>query len=624
MAVVYVLYTPDDPFSRRRTEMLVGSMVLAGVRYGRFTAQDIDPATLKIRAQIWETSHWKRADDLLPDAILDLSRPSSPRTAAETALLSTVPHSSRIDLNLYELLNLLAQDSEFRNHIAPIRPLTDFADLQEGLAQWGPVILKSCTEQGRMPSLVIIPEAANWRVHETHSNRLMNDSALHALIQARLGDQLFIQRFVPSRNPLGRQTILHLTLQQRGDGCWMTPDIRGVLATDALFASLDAGGEFEGMPFKMGDFCPPVSDPQTDLPKLNSIVQRLGAAAARRVEELLPGPCATLGFSVGFDLQSRPWIVSATPRPVAPRRPGKNMEFFRHLSQFALGLATPRTPYQHTAPSLTPTQLPQPTAGTTIIGQILPEQIDRLISDQPPWLDIGVGNGGRTLLAAVGTQAGEPGGRATSWSPLLSLRLGVATSDIIADPKPERPSIKATENYIGGGLLRLGETTLMRSARVPLLQAQLHQGQQELNGIPPSLLWLEDPDLGLRPLTPEQRSLELQNTVTWFEHLCAHGQSGAWGVILFNPAHPASLGLLRELREMAGSDSRLTHVGVRGTSFPAALSRILAKYQLHPVLVVRNATLNGSRMTQLRAEGVSLLQQWQANPSASTAHAGES
>ncbi len=614
MPTVFVLFSRNDPFSVQRSEMMVGAMVLSGVRYGRFTARDIDSATLKIGAQIWESSRWIHADDLLPDAILDFSLPGTPRARQEAALLSTIPHSVRIDLDRYDLLNLLARGGEFEDHIAPIRPLTDMVDVQKSLSEWGPVILKSSTEK-EQPSLIVVPEGKKWRIHEPFSNRLVNESALHALIRERLDSRFFLQRFLPSRNPQGRQTILHLTLQQRGDGCWMTPDIRGVLATDGLFASLDVGGEFEGMPFKVDDFCPPFSNPDTDLPKLNSTVQRLGTAAARKVQELLPGPCATLGLSVAFDLQSKPWIVSVTPRPVAPRRPGKNMEFFRHLAQFALGLDKPRTSIFLPAPRRSPGRISVPAKGMTIRGQILPEQIEPFLAHQPPWVDLGVGNGGRALLAALGKRAESLNPDSSDTRPFISLRLGIATSDIIRDPQSKRPKIKATEDYIGGGILRHCETALMRSIRVPLLQAQLDHGLRELNGHPPDLLWLEDPDLGVRPLKPEERSRELHQTAAWFDKLCAVGQAGSWGVILFNPVHPATLDLLHKLYEFSSSESYLSHAGVRGASVPATLRVKLEEYGLHPVLIVQSPDSDGLGMTRNQPKEASRLLQWRPAPS---------
>ncbi len=622
MPTVFVLFTSDDPFSVQRSEMLVGTMVLAGVRYGRFTARDIDSATLKVRARIWESSHWVHSDDLLPDAILDFSLAGTPRTPQEAALLSTIPHSSRIDLDRYDLLNLLARDRDFEDHIAPILLLTDTVDVQKKLSEWGPVILKSSTEK-EQPSLIVVPEGGKWRIHEPFANRIVNETELHALIRERLNSRFFLQRFLPSRNPQGRQTILHLTLQQRGDGCWMTPDIRGVLATDGLFASLNAGGEFEGMPFKVDDFCPPLSNPKTDLLKLNNTVQRLGAAAARRLQELLPGPCATLGFSVAFDHQSQPWVVSVTPRPVAPRRPGKNMEFFRHLTQFALGLAKPRTAAPWPTPRRYPVRLSLPTTGMTIMGQILPEQIEPFLASKPQWVDLGVGNGGRALLAALGKQAeiSNPGSMAPF--PFISVRLGIATSDIIRDPQSERSKIKATEDYIGGGILRHYESVLMRSIRVPLLQAQLEHGLRELNGHPLDLLWLEDPDLGVRPLKPEERSRELHQTAAWFDNLCAIGQAGSWGVILFNPAHPASLDLLQKLHEFSGSERCLSHVGVRGASVPALLNVKLEEYGLHPVLIVRHLDSDELSMTQNQPKEASRLLQWRPTPYASLQHGEE-
>lgn len=565
MTTIGLLLTPGDAFALQRTELLVGPMVLERVTPFRFTNQNIDPVTLQVSGEIYSGSGWHTVEQERPAAILDLTVPATAREEAERSLLSRTPHSQRIDLDRFELLQLLLADEEFNSSTLPVEPLDSWEAFIQALGRWEGVVIKRRTPRPGPPLLIIEsldaqPDGANWRVSAPYHTQLVDEEALKALVAPRINGRFFMQLFIRSVAVDDRAIMLLTTIQQRGDGAWIRPTVHCILATEGPIAALTAGGEYRGPLFLKNSPEPPVLPPHIDRTSFSRQLMCFGIAIARRVEELVAGPPGALALKVALDRELKPQVMEIGTRPVAPRKAARNLDFYRELTYFALGLSreeggVPSPPKG----SRGSTWRDSPKTGISVRTRIPFADIATIVQGSSPWLDLSLGLGGRDMLRGLrqgpSAEQGSP--------PFLSLRVGYAINDLSTQPEITPANLLAMEEYIGRGAIRWSEVEYMRSVRLPLLQLQFSQALAAAPGVQPDLVWIEDIDLGLRGITLDNQIEELGQTIAWLEQICVQGQAQSWGITLYNCKSPASAQLVKTMKYLAGPENHFSHVSGR-------------------------------------------------------------
>lgn len=579
--MVGLLYNSGDVFGERRTDMLVGPMLLANILPVRFTPEQIDAAGGSVSGECHQLGAWRPCIEVVPATLLDFSVPARSKAPKELALLSALPHSLCTELNRLELLQLLQQDQEFSNCILPSRPLNAPDDFFEVLALWGSLVMKSRFEDAEDWPVLIERQLDQWRLTEFFQQRDLTGADLRAWLQVHSNGRWMLQRYQPVAGVDGRAYALQITVQQRGDGAWMVPALHCMVATESPFACLAAAAEHIGTPFapRWDNIVIP-SDART-YPELNQRLQGLGVTLACRMQELLGGAPGALAFRVLLDTELNPWVVNIDVRAAAPTRAARNMEFFKYMAEFAIGLgrSTVQDGMLHRGACQTPIELPR--HGMAIRTALKPDDLEAAAHTQTHWVDVGLGQGGRSLLHRLVQMRTNR----ADVMPLLSVRLGFVAHDA-AIPTLGAARLNPLEDFAGKGLLRYSEIRLMRSVRRPLLQAQLNHALQVMQSQSPDLIWVDDLELGLRSLPADTRLSELKATAGWLEQVCEQGLSNGWGVCLFSARSPEVVGWFAQLLTITQSSRYFLALGLRGILPDARLCQMAEARGLKLVFLV--------------------------------------
>ena len=586
--VVGLLYSAGDVFGERRTEMLVGPMLLANILPVRFTPDQIDASGSSVNGEFHQSGAWRSGIGLTPETLLDFSPQNRSRAPPELALLRGLPHSLCINLNRLELLQRLMQDREFAGCIAPTRPLNVIDDFFVAMALWGALVVKSRFEDAEESPVLIDRRLDQWRLTEFFQQRAFAETELRDWLQAHCNGRWMLQRHQQTVGVDGRAYALQITVQQRGDGAWMVPTMQCMVATESPFACLAAAAEHIGTPFSPLRDNLVIPSQAKAYPGLSQRLLGLGVTLARRLQELLGGSPGALAFRVLLDEHLNPWVVNLNARAAAPTRAARNMEFFKCMAEFAIGLgrgaSLDSTLLISGVREKTSAMIVLPAQGMTIRTALKPEDIETAAHAQTSWLDVGLGQGGRSLLHRLSQKRADWSGA----SQLLSVRLGFAAHDA-AIPELEADRLNPLEDFAGKGLLRYSEIPLMRSVRQPLMQTQLNCALQVMQPRSPDLIWADDIDLGLRALSTEARLDELKITVDWLDDVCLRGFSAHWGVCLFNARSQEVVDWFEQLLALTHSSTSFIAVGLRGTLPDVRLCQMALARGLKLVFLVAQA-----------------------------------
>ncbi|GAB4215200.1 MAG: hypothetical protein Fur007_12790 [Rhodoferax sp.] len=551
-AVVALLYATDDDLGRRRTELMVGPLLLDGAVPMRVPVTAAGDPQIDA-AQIHRQGGWMTAGTLHPDSVIDTLPPWARRSPALEAWLQALPHTYAIRDNRFALLQYLARDPDVSAHVVATQPVDSPERVWQTLQTHGALVLKPVSEGG--PGTIHLRragEAVQW-CDAQRDHTVDKDALLHALIGLCDG-RWMMQPALSTQSARGYPYALHITVQQRGDGAWMIPTLQCLLATDKPLASLRAGAEHLGTPFA------PLWD-NVVIPKthpgaagLQLRLQGFGIALACALQRRWPSHhLGALAFRVLLDAQLKPWVVNVWSRTPAPTRAARNLEFFKHWSALALGLcrreaalAGAVADIEHAPPVSKDLVRDDGSAdlgsiwGVSVRSQLTPTQQDALVQSMPAWLDVGLGPGSRSLLARLAQSASfssplPPSQPAQQPGPRLSLRLGMAAPDW-ADPQNRWARIQPLEDYAGRDLLRWPELRLMRSLRLPLLQTQWGELARAMAPLKPDVVWLDDLDLALRALPVGEQRAQLQTSLRWFADGVGAGNWPAWGLVFYNAA----------------------------------------------------------------------------------------
>ena len=588
--VIGMLYSLGDTFGEHRTEMLVGPTLLAGFAPVRFTAQNIEADSITVSGQRFGHGAWHPCCPTRPACILDLSQPRTPRTGDEAVLLAAIPHSNRIDLDRWELLAMMQNDDEFSALILPTKVLNSFEDFQAAASQWGRLVLKRRFEEADDEPVLLERQAQGWLLTAFFQKYLMDDATLRDWLANKFDGSWMLQKYVPTQSIDGRAYALQITVQQRYDGAWMVPNLQCMIATDSPFACLSAGAEHIGTPFTPLWENRVIPTTSKAYEGLGSRLQGLGVALTRRIQELTSERPLALGLRVLLDADLNLHVVNFTTRVAAPTRAARNLEFFKHMVECLHGLLAngqsqkSQSHRQHDQDI--PVKVPPP-LGMSIRSLIKPEGVPVLLHATPAWIDMPLGMGGRKLLHDI---QGMP----ADTRPFVSLRVGMAGSDAY-QAELGLPNILALVDYLGKGSLRLSEARFMRSIRPPLLRAQLDQAFALMPTMRPDLVWLEDVDLGLRGISEGKRVAQLEETVQWFNRLCADGAAGTWGLSLYNSNAEDASTLVAQITEIASNNQFFPVIGLRAAQLKPERWVALARKQTVVLLVNTQAELQWVR-----------------------------
>jgi hypothetical protein len=584
-ASIGILYSAGDVFGERRTEMLVGPMLLANILPVRFTPEQIDASGKSVNGEYHEHGSWRpfRASTLT--ALLDFSLPGRSRKSEELALLSAVPHSLCIDSNRLDLLQMLQQDQEFSWCIAPCRPLNSADDFFEALELWDAIIVKSRFGDVQDSPVLIERQLDQWQLTEFFQKSTLTETDLSEWLKTHSDGRWMLQRYQPTNSVDDRSYAMNITVQQRGDGAWMVPTLQCMVATESPFACLAAAAEHIGTPFV------PLWENRvipTQLQAYKGLSQRLlglGVTLARRLQELLGGAPGAIAFRVLLDAELTPWIVNIETRAAAPTRAARNLEFFKLMVEFGIGLGSSSDQNELEIPAGAQTKTVDPISlpkqGLAIRSALKPEEIEAVAHTQASWMDVGLGQGGRSLLHRLIQLRAN----ADDANLLLSVRLGFVTYDA-AIPALAAERLNPLEDFAGKGLLRYNELRNMRCARQPLLQEQLHKALQVMQPQRPDLIFVEDIDLGLRSLPNEERLPALKATVSWLEDVCLSGQSRYWGVCLFSSRSQDAVDWFEQLLALTQPCQSFFALGLRGIKPDARICQLTMKRGLKLVFHV--------------------------------------
>lgn len=564
--LIGLLYNTGDLFGERRVELMVGPMLLAGLQPVKFVSDQIDANSLTVSGHWFKDGTWQARANITIASMLDLSIPNQPRTTAETLLLQKIPHSHRIDLNRWQLFDLLQHHDEVNGLVLPCQPLDSQQDVEDATHQWSAFLLKSRFEDCPDQPCLVEKYPDGWKITNFCQQTCVDDAAFQRWLSDKFNGKWMLQKYLPTASAQARPYALQITVQQRHDGAWMAPTIQCMLATESPFACLQAGAEHIGPPFApvWENVVIPTTHP--NYPGLPARLQCFALVLARRVAELCGCQPMALGFRVLLDQELNPFLANLEVRAAAPTRAARNMDFFRHMAEFAFGLTT-----------ISAENIPQPTrlfdaahpigqspsSGISIRSNIKPEEMVTFMCHPPGWIDLAVGMGGRRALCATNELANDGNPR-----PFVSLRIGLTGNDL-ALPDLGLKRLSAQEEYVGKGLLCWSEVRLMRSARVPLLQAQLHQALQLMPTQGPDMIWVEDIDLGLRALPDTERLPELKRTMAWLDSVCLQGWAGCWGICLFNDKSVESQALLEQMLAQSYGQGFFKKIGIRAANFNA-------------------------------------------------------
>ena len=603
MVTIGLLYSCDDHFSLLRSEMLVGPMLMANVKYIRFLESDIDSKTLRVSGEYYHHSKWVASPFVSLDVILDFSISKQARSDVELALLSKTPHSLRIDLDSFELLNIITLSEYFQKNIPKQKKLYNFEDILDAEKKYKTFVIKNISSIKQKPTLIISKEENIWLVCEPYESYKISTDKLKELLKNRYNGRFFIQEFIESKAYDNRALMFKIIVQQRFDGAWVNPIVRGVIS-DGPLASISSGGEAIGTPLleKDGSY---IRSKKRSPNYLNLKIQRFSVAIAQYLREQIKGSPSALELNVVFNSDLIPQVLSINGRANAPSMPGRTIEFYRHLTDFAIGLSkkNPLAKKRLYAPTCINNDIKNlPLLGTTIKTIVIPENIKNILNPIPLWLDLSIGYGGRTILSDLDALHNH-----STLKPYFSLRIGNAQNDILRDKKPPL-SIIAIEEYIGTGIINYKEAEYMRSLRVPLLQKQFEQAKEALGGTCPNIVFLDDIDLGAYGLSGEQLKEELSKTVDWFEQLCASGGSSFWGITLYNCRSRVSNEIINILNKLCSKSIYYKYIATSLTKIDEDIIDILKNSGLKNIILSKNLT--DKDIATLHFRDIHVLKDW--------------
>ncbi len=557
MITVGMLYSKEDNFSKVRSDLLVGPMLLESINFVRFLSENIQ-SDLKIFAQECIQGDWiDIKEPFCPDVLLDFTLPNSSRSKEEKLLLNKLPHNKRIDQNSYELLQLLIQDDDFKEVIVPIKGISSFSEIKEILKISKKIIIKSKNNTIQPKIIVIFKKGHKWKISLPYEERLLTLKELEVFLNDLDLDGYFIQDYVEALSKEKRSIAFNLVVQQRFDGSWLSPIVRGIHSTRGPIASLCSGGEFIGTPLLMDDvtYFQFPSRYKRGL-HINLKLQRLSVCIARRLEELIEGAPCSIGLKFLLDEKLMPKLVNIEPRTIGYSAPGRHLEFYRNIVQFSQGLMKEQeiSSKRKKLESKHKEDKTIPPYGITSRKILKPIECDTILENNTQWIDVSIGHGSRQFIHDI-CQAKD------QRNVFLSFRVGFALNDRV---QGYRQSILALEDYLGTGIIRWSETEYMRSIRPPLLQKQYEQIEPYLvGGDNLDLMWIEDIELGLRGLNQSEQDKALNNMIEWFEKMCHLGQAKQWGVIFFNVRNKPAFELLKKLQLLSKNCKYFTTIATR-------------------------------------------------------------
>lgn len=605
MKSIGFLFHSDDPFALNRLELLVGPMRLAGLELFRFTPDGLLNEEGVIRGDRFIGNDWQSCVVDSPLTLIDLTRPNRPRLPRESSYLARTWHSRRVDGNRLVLLQAVGGDVQLAPHVVPTRRLDTFSDLSMAVEEWGSVMVKPLGENPILPVRVESSQSG-WRVCGADGEFDYLHDEFERYIVQRCKDGAFLQRYVSCHAADGKPYAFLITLQQRRDMAWMIPTLHCITGLGSIIASLRAGGEYIGPPFANTQIFN-IFDCENKpvAAKLSLRLQIFSILVARRLESWLGGPPGALAFKVILDTAHEPVLIDVIARPAAPCRAARNLEFYRYMAEFVLGLGSSMPLLEEVGPVRRSESRTHPFRGVSVRGYLSEAHALELARSPPEWLDIGLGQGGRKLLYELGRfQIMEY----ASCEPFLSLRMGLAISDaplLSAD----LPRLLALEDYVGHGLLTWSEARHLRSIRLPLLKAQFAGARQVLAGRSLDMLWIEDFDIGVRALGKDERLSAMAELVAWLDSLCVQGWADRWGLMLYNGLPTEVADWVGTMARYALCHKRFVSVAVRTRNLGKPLCAGLARDGLELIELAERGGNNPLPVTPYQASG--LLIPWQ-------------
>jgi len=262
--------------------------------------------------------------------------PGISRTKKELTLLSQIPHSHRIEQDRFELLELLYSDPDFAHSVLEIHKLNSFDDLLKAEKSWQKVVIKPKTQTNH--SLLIVEKKNNqWIVWEPFQKYSLSDTEMEKLVNSQLKETFYLQQFITAQAINGEALAFSLIAQQGKNKGWLTPITRAAIAVEGPIASLKAGAEFIGAPLLIKEV-PFLETYDKPGKHYNSELHKITLNICQKLEKLFANPPAAIGLKFAFDKDLKPKLLSINPRPKPQNRPGRHLEFYKFLSEFAISL----------------------------------------------------------------------------------------------------------------------------------------------------------------------------------------------------------------------------------------------------------------------------------------------
>ena len=605
MLNVGLLYTKDDKFGLDRSELLLGCMRLEKINFVRFISDDIHTKGTEVDVQEFIGSSWIKTKPMKLDVILDCTIPNTPRVEKEKKLLSSTVHTYRIDYDKYQLLDILSSKNDFEDVLLEIRELNSYEDLVIAQKLWDKVAIKVRTNS-KQGSIMIVSFKDNlWFIDNLYESYSLTTKEMKKLVEEKLKDEFFLQQYEHSVSTTNRAIAFNIVVQQRYDGSWLTPAVRGIISTKGSIASLKAGSEFIGTPLLM-----------EDVPYFNFTVkskagrytnlklQKIAISIAQRLEEIIGESIVALGVRFVIDKNLNPKIITIEPRTNSQSGPGRHLEFYKHITELVSRLSEKQDNSSNISQAKFENNnmnLEMPSQGITFRSVVSSIDIENISKNEFKWFDLSIGHGGRQLIMDVSKLKLANKNN----QPFFSFKIGNALNDRV---NGHRLSIIALEDYLGQGLLSIKESEYMRSLRIPLLEKQISQASPFFKGVSPDIIWLEDIDLCLFGLDEENRKIELEKTFIWLENLCIQNKAKSWGVVFFNPKTKISKDLIVLLKEYSSNSNYFKYVATRMETLDIKVINTLIETTLKVVILSNN--ISYTNLEENNITNVGLLNQY--------------
>lgn len=598
MAKVGFLYSSGDNFSITRSELLVGPMILEGIDFFRFTQSDVAD-DLSVAAQRFQDNRWTSTSKIRLDALIDCSLVTEKRVENEVRLLNSIPSISSLKLDHYHALRALERDADFQGLLLPLMELKDYQTVLAARETWEKFAIKAKHPTNTSSIFIVEHQGSTWHVEEPNKVSELSKGKMQALIEG-LGDRYYLQKYKDSKARNGRSISFSLVAQQRRDGAWRQPVVRGAISTEGDIASLQAGAEFIGTPLIFDEV------PYFDYPSkyksgnyINYKLQKAAVSLCRYLGDTFNHNLGAVGVKFGLDKYFEPFLFNVDLRTTSQSGPGKNLEFYKHLAELAHYVARP-----HNNINLPPSKAKPPRknkepplSGASLRAKLSDEKADAVINGAYEWIDSSIGHGGREFMQRFARKD-----RSQAASAFYSVRVGYAGSDRTGSAGL---SISALEDYLGAGLLSYKESEHMRSVRKRLVNAQWNQIERALEGVRPDVLFLEDVDLGLRGIREDDYISTLRETTDYLQHLSENSLVGGWGVTFYNAKSSISRRAIAALKEMAKTRNKFNYVGVNLPNLNIEIVNELAS--LAPRVIVFSDTVTINDISSSNLENVSVL-----------------